>query len=261
MHDKVQSTAPFSELSERLFPKGHPMFGALLVGPTEPADDMFLEPEPIWALDTVVSVRGPVDADTHLADIDAAFRDAFTPTKSASFAKAGRTTVGASERRVLVGWSSPPPSAANQTAVHLAFMLACHNRMGRIHRALRHDKSIAGRLNCSLEIAPQTSVAWVFAMPNMPYSIADAEKEIERAVSELATEGPTAAELLAARGLLRTELARERESATIRGLPKSWVALHNETILAGLDRVTKADVIDAAKVLFHKDRRVVVVSD
>lgn len=261
MHEKLATSGPFAALSEIVYPKGSPMAGALLVGPTEPADDMFLEPEPTWALDTVVTIRGPVDPDALASDLETAFADTFVPLKAATLAKATRTRVGKGERRVLVGWSSPPPRASNETALDMAFMLACHNRLGRFHRALRLDKAIAGRLNCSLETAPFESVAWVFATPNAPYSIADAEREIDASVTSLTTEGPTDQELAAVRGLLRAELARERDTATMRGMPKSWVVAHNDAILSGMDQVTKAEVIDAAKILFAKDRRIVVLSD
>lgn len=262
IHDKVHSSAPFTELSKRMFDKGHPMHGALLVGPTEPADDMFLEPEPIWALDTVVTLRGPIASPDDLAaDLESAFADTFIPLRPAAFAKASRASVGKSDRRVLIGWSSAPPSATTDTAAHLAFMLACHNKLGRFHRALRHEKSMTIRLNCSLELAPHAAVAWVFAMPSMPFTVADVEKRVDAAVASLSTEGPTDAELTAARGLLRTELARERESAPLRGLPKTWITVRNEQILSGLNKVNKGAIAQASRALFSKDHRVVVTSD
>ncbi len=261
MHEKLTTSGPFGALSEIVFPKGSPMAGALLVGPTEPADDMFLEPEPTSALDTVVTLRGPVDADALASDLESAFADTFVPLKAAALAKSTRTRVGKGERRLLVGWTSPPPRASGQTALHMAFMLACHNRLGRFHRALRLDKAITGRLNCSLETAPFQSVAWVFATPSAPYSIADAEREIDAAVASLTSEGPTDQELAAVRGLLRAELARERDTATMRGMPKSWVVAHNDAILSGMDKVTKSEIVDAARILFAKDRRIAVLSD
>lgn len=261
LHQKSQSLAPFLELSQRIFPKGHPMNGAVLVGPTETADDMFLEIEPTWALDTVVTVTGPADVDALASEIDATFSDVFTPSKPAPLTKGGRFVIGKSERRVLVGWPSAPPTSSNETATHLAFVLACHNKLGRFHRTLRLDKPMTGRLNCSLELSPESAVSWVFAMPSTPFTVADIEKQVDASVTALSTEGPTDAELVAARGLLRAELARERESATLRGLPKSWVVARNEAILARLDQVTKKEVIEATKALFGKDRRFVVVSD
>lgn len=261
LHEKSQSLAPFLELSQRVFPKGHPMNGALLVGPTEPADDMFLEIEPTWALDTVVTLSGPVDVDALAGEIEATFSDVFAPSKPAPLSKGGRFVIGKSERRVLVGWPAAPPTSSNETAIHLAFVLACHNKLGRFHRALRLDKPMTGRLNCSLELSQDSAVSWVFAMPSTPFTVADIEKQVDASVTALSTEGPTDAELVAARGLLRAELARERESATLRGLPKSWVVARNEAILARLDQVSKKDIIEATKALFGKDRRVVVVSD
>ena len=120
---------------------------------------------------------------------------------------------------------------------------------------------MTGRLNCSLELAPHAAVAWVFAMPSMPYTVADVEATIDASALALASAGPTDQELDAARGLLRAELARERESATLRSLPKSWVAARNEALLAGLASVDKKAIIESSKALFAKDHRVVVLSD
>ena len=261
MHQKALSAGPFLELSQRVFPKGHPMEGSVLVGPTEPADDMFLEPEPVWALETVVTLSGPVDAELLAGDLEAAFADTFIPLRAATLAKSSRATVGKGERRILIGWSSAPPTAKTDTAHHLAFMLACHNKLGRFHRALRHDKPMTGRLNCSLELAPHAAVAWVFAMPSMPHTNADIESTVDASIASLIADGPTDQELTAARGLLRAELARERESATLRSLPKSWVAARNDAILGGFDGADKKAIVESVKVLFSKDRRVVVVSD
>jgi predicted Zn-dependent peptidase len=222
---------------------------------------MFLEPEPTWALDTTVVIRGPVDATEHASIIEAAFASPFAPAKAAALAAPSRASIGKADRHLLVGWASGPVSARDETAAHLAFILACHNKVGRLHRALRHDRTIAARANCSLEVAPQGSVAWVFASPALPHSVADAEKAIDEAVQKLVKDGPSEQEVLAARGLLRTELARERDAATMRGLPKSRVVANNERILSKLDRIKRADVMAAAKVLFDNQHRIVVAGD
>jgi hypothetical protein len=91
--------------------------------------------------------------------------------------------------------------------------------------------------------------------------VADAEKAVDEAIQKLIKDGPTDQEIQAARGLLRTELAREQSAATMRGLPKSRVVANNERILSSLSSVKRADVIAAAKVLFDKDHRIVIAGD
>ncbi|MFO0551278.1 MAG: transglycosylase SLT domain-containing protein [Polyangiaceae bacterium] len=260
LYDKIPVSAPFVELSQRMFPKGHPMNGALLVGLTEPADDMFLEPEPDWAMDTVITVKGPVDADALATSVEHAFSDSFVVAQPPALPTASRATLGDGKRRLLVGWASNPLTASDQAAMHLAFMLACHNKVGRLHRALRHDKKLAELVNCSLEIAPLATVAWVIASPSHPHTVSDAEKAVDDAVAALMNDGPSDTELAAARGFLRTELARELQSASIRGLPKSRVSARNKAILSKIDEVDRAQVMAAAKALFSKDHRVVVAS-
>jgi len=97
-------------------------------------------------------------------------------------------------------------------------------------------------------------------LPPVPplYTIADAENGMEKTVANLMTEGPSDAELSAARQLLRVELAKERDTATIRGIPRAAVVSDNERILGTLEAVRRDDVAAAARTLFAKDHRVVV---
>lgn len=260
-YEKTGFQAMYRGLSERAFAKSHPMHGALLVGPTEPADDMFLEPEPVWALDTTVVLRGPIDPTEQAGLIESALANPFTPSRAPALASPSRASIGKGDRHLLVGWASPPILAKDETAMHLAFVIACHNKLGRLHRALRHDRSIAARANCSLETAPFGSVAWVFASPGTPHTVSDAEKAVDEAIQKLVKDGPTDQEVQAARGLLRTELAREQGAATLRGLPKSRVVANNERILSKLSSVKRADVIAAAKILFDNSHRIVIAGD
>lgn len=257
-YDRTGFEDMFRGLSERAFAKGHPMHGALLVGPTEPADDMFLEPEPTWALDTTVKLRGPVDATRDAEAIEKAFAAPFSPARAPALPPAARAELGEGNRHVLVGWVAPPATAKNEAALHLAFMIACHNKVGRLHRALRHDATIAARANCSLELAPQASVGWVLASPAMPHTVGEAEKAIDDAVAKLLKDGPSDAEIATAGGRLRVELARERELATLRGLPKSRVEATNARILGQVEHVGRAEVNAALKALFQKEHKIVI---
>ncbi len=92
----------------------------------------------------------------------------------------------------------------------------------------------------------------------MPHTVSDAETAMEKSIATLLGDGPNDAELAAARQLLRVELAKERDSAPIRGIPRAAVTAANDRILAGLDDVRRDDVAAAARVLFSRDHRVVV---
>lgn len=249
----------YGALSQRAFPEGSPLHGALLVGPTEPADDMFLEPEPTWALDVVVRVRGKVDQAALVGPLETAFADTLTPPRRAVAASAGRVDLGGSSRHLLVGWPIAPLNRKNETATHLAFLLACHNRTGRVHRALRLDRPVAARVNCGLELAPEQGVAWIIASPAAPHSLDETEKLLDSTLAELVREGPSETELGSARSLLRTELAKELATATLRQLSKTRVAAENERLLERVDEVDRDDVREALKELFGASRKIVVV--
>jgi hypothetical protein len=89
-YEKTGFEAMYRGLSERAFAKSHPMHGALLVGPTEPAEVLFLEAEPVWALDTTVVLRGPVDPDAQAGLIESALANPFTPSRAPALASASR---------------------------------------------------------------------------------------------------------------------------------------------------------------------------
>jgi hypothetical protein len=260
-YEKTGFGGMFGALGTRAFPASHPMHGALLVGPTEPADDMFLEPEPTWALDVTVALHGPIEQGAVAQPLERAFADTFAARQRAPLPASSQAATGKTEQHVLVGWVSPALEPADAAADHLAFLLACHNRLGRWHRQLRLDRKIAGRVGCSLEIAPQATVAWVLASPATPYAVPDADKTIDAVVRELTTTGPTDVELDAARGLLRAELAKERDSATLRGMPKSRIIANNEALLRDLSKVDRAKVIAAAQRIFPSSHRIEIVGD
>lgn len=252
------STKLFTTLSDHLFPESNPLHGRLIAGLTARADDLFIEPEPTWALSTVVTIEGPVVPEDVAEAIGTSFANVLVPPKQPSLAGAGRLTTSNRGREIVVAWSSPALTRENETASYLAVLLACHPKLGRAHVALRRGVSIAANVRCAVELTPQSTVAWIYAMPIEPFTVDDAERSMEGSLDRLVESGPTDTELQTARGLLRTELAREREMATIRGLPKSRVIATNERILEKLDDVDAAAVTGAAKQIFANDHRVVV---
>lgn len=249
----------FSALSQRAFPASHPMHGALLAGTTERDDDPFLELEPTWALETTVTIRGTGVTPEQLGPkLESAFAPVFLPTKRVVLAPSARAVVGEGAREIVVAWSTPPPTVDAEAATHLAFLLACHPKIGVAHKALRHGRSIAAGVSCALELAPQGAVGWIVATPIEPATVHDAEKAVDAAIAKLIAHGPTDAELDTARRMLRTVLARDRETARLRGVPKSWVTSSSRRIRARIKQVDTVDVMTAAKALFAKDHKIVV---
>ncbi|NUP14382.1 MAG: transglycosylase SLT domain-containing protein [Polyangiaceae bacterium] len=247
----------FEALSAKAFPESHPMHGALLVGTTDRDDDLFLETEPPWALETTITLKGNIPVEHIGSALERALGSAFVPDKIAKLAASSRTALGG-ERDILIGWASPPLKPEDETAAHLAFLLACHPKLGSAHKGLRHGRSIAADVSCALELAPQSTVGWITATPIEPFTVADAEKAVDSAIANLVAHGPTDAELDAARGMLRTALAREREMAKLRHIPKSWVVSNTRRVRSRIKEVDTVDVVSAAKVLFAKEHRIVV---
>lgn len=260
-YGKTGFLSEFTMLSDRLFPAGHPLNGLLLVGPTEPADDMFLDAEPTWALKTKIAVKGPYDADDIESAVEAAFGDVLVPRRASQLALSSRGAVSNGAPHLLVGWASQPLTVDNEAASRLAFILACHDRVGKLRSAVKTSSDTTTRVLCSIETATLGTAAWFFVQPASPLDVAGAESALGKAVQALMTNAPSDSELASARQQLRVELAKERDSAGVRMIPGQWVHTENERITAALDGVEPEDVLRASKRLFNKDHEVVVVSE
>lgn len=256
---KATGSESFGALSDRMFPEGHPLHGGLLIGTSERFDDFFLEPEPAWAFGVTMIVKGSGPTDELAVVLEEGMDRLYVPSKAGTLAGSSRATVGDAASELLVGWASPALSSTDETAAHLAFLLACHEQVGRAHVALRRGNSIAAGVSCGLETTPYGNVGWMFAVPLAPATPADAEKAIDAALAGLMSGGPTDAELGKAKTQLRLELTREREMAKMRGLPKSRVIANGERILSKMSEVDTVDIATIAKTLFSKEHRVVVV--
>jgi Fe-S cluster assembly iron-binding protein IscA len=181
------------------------------------------------------------------------------PGRAAALPSPTRGAVSNGAPHVLVGWASQPLTVDNEAASRLAFLLACHDRFGKLRSAIKGGGET--RVLCSLETAPLGTASWFFVQPAAPLDVAGAESALDKAVQALVTAAPTDDDLAIARQALRVELAKERDSAGVRMIPGHWVQTENERILAGLDAVEAEDVLRAAKRLFNKDHQAVVVSE
>lgn len=248
----------FAALSERVFPDTHLLHGGMLVGTTDYAEDLFLEPEPLWAFETTITLRGPVTPDAVVEPLEKVLTPVYSPPKSSPLAASSRLTITEKVSQVGVAWASPALNASDETAAHLAFVLACHAKLGRITSPLRSGTSMAGHVACALELSSSGTVGWVYAMPIPPSTAEDVEVSIDDSVARLMSKPPTKDELDTAKALLRTDLVRETKMASTRGLPRYQTSRNADRILAKLKSTTASEVAAAMKTLFSKDHRVIV---
>jgi hypothetical protein len=254
LYERTTRLAPFEALSSWAFPTNHPSAGLLLVGPTEPADDTFLEPEPTWAFEITLTVRGP-DPESLGRELAAPFADLTSPKKLAALPRSA--VVGADGQTTLVAYASAPGPRGSEGAQQIAFLLACHNKLGRLHRALRHEGRLATDVACALETTPHANVAWVLVSPQSPHTVAEVDAAITAALQRLIDEGVSETELSAGRGLVRAEAAREVQTAVLRGHPKSRVQAQVADLLATIDGTTREDLEGTFARLFPSERRFV----
>jgi hypothetical protein len=254
LYERTTHLAPFEALSSWAFPASHPDAGLLLVGPTEPADDTFLEPEPTWSFEITLTVRGP-DPESSGPQLARAFADVLAPKKLAALPRS--SAVGADGQTTLVAYASAPGPKGSDGAQQIAFLLACHNKLGRLHRALRHEGRLTTDVACALESTPHANIAWVLVSPQSPHTVAEVDAAITSALKRLVDEGVSETELSAGRGLVRAEAAREVQTAVLRGHPKSRVRAQVEDLLSTLDGTSREDLESAFARLFPSERRFV----
>lgn len=256
LFEKTSHGAAFEALSSWAFPSGHPDAGLLLVGPTDPADDMFLEPEPTWSFEVLVTVDGAA-ASSDGARIDALLAGVFTPKKLGGLPRS-KVVAEDAANTVLVAFASPPAAPGREELVRqLAFEIVCHNKLGRLHEALRRQKKLTTDVLCAMESTPHAVVSWVLVSPQAPHDVDEVERAIDEVLAKLSKDGVTETELASARGLVRAEAAREVQTATMRGHPKSRVEARNAVLLRDVDATKATEVTTALGALLPSNRRFV----
>lgn len=254
LYEKTSHAAAFDALSAWAFPSGHPDAGLLVVGPTDPADDMFLEPEPTWSFEVLVTVGGK-NAKEEAPRVDELMASVFMPKKPAPLPRAKTIAEGEASTVLLAFASTPVREGRDELTKQLAFEVVCHNKLGRLHNVLRREKKLTTDVLCAMETTPHATLSWVLVSPQSPHTVAAVETAIDDVLAKLLDGGVTDTELASARGLVRAEAAREVQTATLRGHPKSRVEARNKVLLSSIDDTKASELKGALDTMFSSTRR------
>jgi hypothetical protein len=251
---------PFALLSGKMFRLGHPLHGALLVGPTRASADRIVDVEPFWAVETVITLEGAVSPEKHAELLLEIFKDPLAPRRLPRLPDSSHVRLAPVGKEVLLGWGAHPFQGAEEAAADLAFLLACDDRVGRVPALLR-ERRVTKNVSCGLEKSPGTVIAWFRATPAGDEVATTLERAILEGLVGLTGLGPSEDEIDSASDVLRADLARRlaaaRSDAERRALQRDA-----DRVLGALSvGVSRDQVLGAARRLFATKRRVLVTWD
>jgi hypothetical protein len=139
-------------------------------------------------------------------------------------------------------------------------LLLAHDRFGRAARALVRETHVAVHVRGSIENLPRASVVAIEVAPSVKYDVTECEKELDRAISAFAAQGPSAPELAEAKAQLRVRLDSERAHAGSPEEPKAAALARIARTAARAEAVTGDEVTALVKRIFSPAHRVVITT-
>jgi zinc protease len=180
------------------------------------------------------------------------------------------------ERRVLVernastpllylAYKSPAANDPQSPAINLLMSVLTEGDSSRLHRLLVEEKKLAIEVGGSFQEGFDPGLTWLQLTLPEGGNVADAERELDRALAQVVTQGVTAAELTRAKNLYASSFWKQL--ATINGKANllgafdvyegDWRKLFDSP--ATYEKVTPEDVKKAAAQIFQKNHRTVGV--
>jgi len=260
--EKLSYGSSWVALGDALFPSGQPLAGTVLGAPMQPfATVLVSEQQPRGALRITVRIEGATDAArTRLAaerTLGGVLR-AGAPVPPIARDARSEVVEAVPSPRVLFGWLAPPEGDPSEGALRLSLVLLTQGPLGRVSRALTSGRKVAARVTGALELGSRASVLAIELTPGVSHDVAEAEREMDRAIDALAGEGPSDDELAAAKGAVRDRLSGElaRAGATLE--PKDAAAARVRLLRRAVDDATTAEVRELVKKVLKDAHRVAV---
>jgi len=120
--------------------------------------------------------------------------------------------------KAVLAWRSPPRCAPADAALDVASRILVNGNGGRLHRALVYERRAATKVEADQRSQRLQSLFVVGAIAQPGHGSDELAAALDAALAELATAGPTAAEVEAARSVVLTELALRLEGLVERSI-------------------------------------------
>jgi len=221
-------------------------------------------------------VAGPVSADRVRAmgaELDALLKKRTTtppevaPAPALRPARPGAIVVrdGHEDRHVEVLFPSPGPAHPDMAALDVLTVILGDGRGSRLLQHLRDDAGVAVHAWAAMETEQQGGMTAVGGTPREGTELGVVEA-LGQVVARIRAAPPSRAELTRARGLVRSDVLRERETVDGQAHRLGWYwhrfgdLSAEAAYMAAIDRVTPADVQRVARAWFSPEAAVLGVA-
>ncbi len=167
--------------------------------------------------------------------------------------------------KVVIAWLSPPSGSAGDAGCDLLAVILGRGKASRLYQRLVYRDQLATEVEVEQESHALQSVFSISALARPGVDVHALEKAIDEEVARLRSDGPTQAELEAARTLVYTNRARQLESLVSRAVYLNRLELTygvGATVQRDLDRyqpLTAASLQETARQVLGTGRVVVEV--
>ncbi len=274
--------ATWLALSDALFPKGHPLEGAVVTGRADTAlycdlflaEDMRRERAPRRA---TVTIAGDVSR----SRVEKAFEAAVFASQSADqdvalHPREERVVLESASRRLLYGWIGPAEGQPGHAAMRVAIEILAGAKVGRLRKPLLEEEKLASEIAGVVEPGPRAAVGAIEIVPANDTAAPGIEERLDGEIAQLGDQGPTVNEVATAKAFVLARIEKARRSASPpesgkKSGPTTAAALPNaarvlldpaayDRLTAQLNEVSPNAVKLAAKRLLARDHRVVVIA-
>jgi len=224
-YGKVEDVLP-----PALFPKGNPYSWPVIGSSADLRAATLQDVKAFFATWYVPSnaslvIAGDVDTGQALAAVTKYF--GFLPTRPAPREATAPPATLTSEKRieltdkveldkVVIAWLSPRDGTIGDAACDLLASILARGKASRLYQRLVYRDQLATEVHAAQETRELQSVFQIEALARPGVGVAALEKAIDEELQRLRREGPTAAEVDAARALIYTDSARRLESLVSR---------------------------------------------
>ncbi len=167
--------------------------------------------------------------------------------------------------KLMLAWTSPPAGTPGDAACDLLADILAEGKSSRLYRRLVYEKQIATEIVAAQHSLDLQSVFHIHALARPGHTLAELEAEIDAELKRLLAEGPTQAEVEAARIGIYTSVARDLESLTERASMLNLLRYRYgdptalEKDLARYEQATPASLTEVGRSVFGTGRVAVEV--
>ena len=274
-------------LLDALFPPGHPYHGAIIGSVADLRAATLQDVRDFFTAfyapgNATLVLAGDFDSNAARRMIERYFgtlpprvtpRRARQVTPPLAAARRQRVNEPVELAKVSMAWIAPPAYSPTDLPLDLAMAILAQGKATRLYRSLVVEQRVASGVDAALDSNDLCSIALLSATVASGKTVQGLEKSIDQVLAELATNGPTDAELIRAKRQRLVDIASELQELNGPGGDSGRAGLlqrfnhylgdpgYLETYLRQLQSVSNEDVRRAVQQVLKPDSRAVVITE